>query len=121
MNNSNINNHFKNKYNTFDFSNGKKVTINNKNIFFLKDVEGRDLFNIVKSSNIVVAPEGIVTHMAYFLKRPILALMHFNLKNRRDFINQIISCKEWFPPSRYNFTVLKKNFTKSLNKLNKRI
>ena len=47
--------------------------------------------------------------------------MHFNLKNKRDFISQIISCKEWFPPDNYNYTVLKKDFRKSLQKLNKRI
>ena len=59
--------------------------------------------------------------MAYFLKKPILALMHFRLKDRRDFINQIISCKEWFPPNNYEYTVLKKDFNKSISKLNKRI
>ena len=47
--------------------------------------------------------------------------MHFNLKDRRDFINQIISCKEWFPPDNYNFIVLKKDFEKSISKLKKRI
>jgi hypothetical protein len=59
--------------------------------------------------------------MGYFLKKPVLALMHFRLNNRRDFINQIISCKEWFPPNNYEYTVLKKDFNKSINKLNKRI
>tara|TARA_Y100000591_G_C21666516_1_gene610615 strand:- start:231 stop:410 length:180 start_codon:yes stop_codon:yes gene_type:complete len=59
--------------------------------------------------------------MGYFLNKSILALMHFNLKNRKDFISQIISCKEWFPPDNYDYTVLKKDFKKSLEKLNKRI
>ena len=47
--------------------------------------------------------------------------MHFKLKNRRDFINQIISCKEWFPPNNYDYTVLKNDFNRSLQKLTKRI
>ena len=59
--------------------------------------------------------------MGYFLQKPILALMHFNLKDKRDFINQIISCKEWFPPNNYNYTVLKKDFNHSIKKLTKRI
>jgi ADP-heptose:LPS heptosyltransferase len=121
LNNNHVNNHFLKKYNSFDFYNETKKNINERGIYFLKDVEGYDLFDIVKKSNNVVAPEGIITHMAYFLKKPILALMHFNLKNKRDFINQIISCKEWFPPSKYKFIVLKKNFAKSINKLSKRI
>jgi len=121
LNNTQVNNHFLNKYNSFDFNNKTHSNINENGIFFLKDVEGYDLFDIVRKSNNVIAPEGIITHMAYFLKKPILALMHFKLNDRRDFINQIISCKEWFPPSKYKFTVLKKNFTTSLNKLDKRI
>ena len=121
LNNNLVNTHFLKKYNSFDFFDMTKKNINKKGIFFLKDIEGYDLFDIVKKSNSVVAPEGIITHMAYFLKKPILALMHFNLKNRRDFINQIISCKEWFPPSEYKFIVLKKNYTNSINRLSKRI
>ena len=47
--------------------------------------------------------------------------MHFNLNNRQDFINQIISCKEWFPPNNFDFIVLKKDYEASLRKLSKRI
>jgi len=121
LNNIHVNNHFIKKYNSFDFYNKSEKKLNEIPIFFLKDIEGEELFNIVKKSTKVVAPEGIITHMAYFLKKPILALMHFNLNSRRDFINQIISCKEWFPPSDYKFIVLKKDFIHSLNKLSKRI
>ena len=121
LNNTQVNNHFLNKYNSFDFNNKTHSNINENGIFFLKDVEGYDLFDIVRKSNNVIAPEGIITHMAYFLKKPILSLMHFKLNDRRDFIDQIISCKEWFPLSGYKFTVLKKNFAVSINKLSKRI
>ena len=59
--------------------------------------------------------------MAYYLKKPILALIHFNLKDRKDFTNVIISLKEWFPPQNYDFIVLKKDLSKSLKKIEKRI
>ena len=121
LNNKVINNHFLSKYNSFNFNNNTQNIINKNGIFFLKNIEGPELFDLVSKANIVVAPEGIITHMAYFLKKPILALLHFNLKNKQDYINQIISCKEWFPPSDYKFTVLKKNFKESINKLDKRI
>ena len=62
-----------------------------------------------------------MTHIGYFLKKPILSLMHFNLNNRQDFKKQIISCKEWFPPDNYSYTVLKKDYKKSIRKLDKRI
>ena len=87
----------------------------------MKNIDGYDLFDAVKKSSKIISPEGIITHMGYFLKKPSLALMHFNLRNRRDFISQVISCKEWFPPDNYNYTVLKKDFDKSLQKLSRRL
>ena len=121
INDEKKNKFFSKKFNTFDFITYKTININKKNIFFLKDIEGYDLFDAVKKSSRIISPEGIITHMGYYLKKPILALMHFNLNNRRDFISQIISCKEWFPPNNYDYTVLKKDFDRSLSKLTKRI
>ena len=119
--NKKINDYFLDNYNNYDFENNKINLINKKNIFFLKDIDGYNLFDAVNKSSKIISPEGIITHMGYFLNKSILALMHFNLKNRKDFISQIISCKEWFPPDNYDYTVLKKDFKKSLEKLNKRI
>ena len=119
--NNKINNFFSKEYNCFDFDNYKSQIINKKKIIFLKNIDGYDLFNVINKSSKIISPEGIMTHMGYFLQKPILALMHFRLKDRRDFINQIISCKEWFPPNNYEYTVLKKDFNKSISKLNKRI
>jgi hypothetical protein len=119
--NKSANDFFLKNFNTFDFITNEKYTITKDNIIFLKDIDGFDLFDAVNKSSKIISPEGIITHMGYFLDKPTLALMHFNLKNRRDFINQIISCKEWFPPNNYNYTVLKKDFNRSLDKLRKRI
>ena len=116
-----INDFFSSKFNTFDYNTGQSKLINNKNIYFLEDIDGYDLFDAVSKSSKVISPEGIITHMGYFLKKPILALMHFKLNNRQDFINQILSCKEWFPPNSYEFTVLKKDLKKSIKKISKRI
>ena len=110
-----------NKYNNYNFDLKKKNIINDKNIYFLKDVDGNNLFDAVKKSSKIISPEGIITHMGYYLKKSVLALMHFNLKDNKDFVSQIISCKEWFPPNNYEYTVLKKNFKRSLEKLEKRI
>ena len=123
---SEINNHktdtfFLENFNTFDFNNNKFTKINNKKILFLKNIDGIDLYTAIKKCSEIIAPEGIITHIGYHLNKKILSLMHFNLKNRQDFINQIISCKEWFPPNNFNFIVLKKDFEISIRKLNKRI
>ena len=121
LNHEKTNNYFSNLYNTYNFNSKKFEPLNDKKIYFLKDIDGFDLFDAIKKSDKIIAPEGIITHIGYFLKKPTLALMHFNLKDRKEFISQIISCKEWFPPKNYNYSVLKKDFNKSLKKLSKRI
>lgn len=121
INNKEINDYFLDSFNTYDFNNKRYLSKNKQNIYFLKDIDGFDLFDAIRKSNKVIAPEGIITHIGYFLKKPILALMHFNLKNKKDFISQIISCREWFPPNNYDFVVLKKDYLKSIQKITKRI
>ena len=116
-----VNNFFSSYFNTYDCRLKKINSINTKNIFFLKDVDGYDLFETINKSSKIISPEGIMTHIGYFLKKPILSLMHFNFNNKQDFKKQIISCKEWFPPNNYSYTVLKKDYQKSIRKLNKRI
>ncbi len=121
INNQLSDNFFQKHFNTYDFNTNKNYIKNSNKILFLKNIDGLDLFTAVKKSNEIIAPEGIITHIGYHLNKKILSLMHFRLLNRQDFINQIISCKEWFPPKNFNYTVLKKNFDVSLNKVNKRI
>ena len=94
LNDEKINDFFLNKFNHYDFNKDIKKIINNKNKFFFSKMIflGSNLFDAVNKSTEIVSPEGIITHMGYFLQKPILALMHFKLKDKRDFINQIISC-----------------------------
>ena len=121
INNKKINSYFSSLFNTYDFNNKTYISKNKDNIFFLKDIDGYDLFDAVKKSNKIIAPEGIITHIGYFLKKSILALMHFNLKDKNDFVSQVISCKEWFPPNNYKFIVLKKDYYQSIKKITKRL
>ena len=45
--------------------------------------------------------------------------MHFNFKNKSDIFRQIIACKEWAPISNFKFSIIKKDYSKSINKLSK--
>lgn len=119
--NEEINDLFASKYNTYDFDDSNEYFINENNIYFLKNIDGYDLFNTINHSSKIISPEGIITHIGYFLNKSMLSLLHFNLKNREDFISQVISCKEWFPPNNYEYLVLKKDFDKSINKIKRRI
>tara|TARA_B100001540_G_scaffold314750_1_gene340375 strand:- start:1931 stop:2950 length:1020 start_codon:yes stop_codon:yes gene_type:complete len=121
--NSKINNFFLNKYITFDYVSKKIIKKNGirPNIIFLKDIDGDQLFLAIKNAKKVIAPEGMASHMAYFLKKKQYALMHFNFNKKQDIIDQLISCKEWFPPENFNFIVLKKNLNTSIQKIKLRI
>ena len=121
LNDEKINKFFVSKFNHFNFNDNKKIIINKKNIFFLKNIDGSNLFEAIQKSSKIISPEGIITHMGYFLNKPILTLMFFHMNDRRDFINQIISCKEWFPPNNYEYTMLKKDFKKTLKKIKNRL
>lgn len=121
INNEKINSFFSNRYNTYDFDNNDEKHINEKKIIFLKNIDGYNLFDLINKSSRVICPEGIMTHMAYYLKKDVTALMFFIIKNKKNFIEQVISCKEWFPPENYKFIVLKKNLSKSILKISKRL
>ena len=116
-----ISNFFKNEYNYFDYAKNLTIKFNDKNIYYLHEIDGYNLFNAVNNSNKVICPEGIISHMGYFCKKDTTALLHFELKTQDNLKEQLISCKEWFPPNNYKFCVLKKDFKKSLMKLIKRI
>ena len=121
INNNESDNFFYNNFNSIDFKTKKYNKINDNNILFLMNIDGRDIFEAINKCKDIVAPEGIITHIGYYLKKNIFALLHFKLKNKQDFINQIISCKEWFPPQNFKYIILSKNFDKSICKINKRI
>ena len=119
--NKELNSFFSNKYNSFDFILNVEKNLNNKKILFLKDVDGSDLFDLIKKSERVICPEGIMTHIGFFLKKDVIALMHFIIKSRENFIEQVVSCKEWFPPINYKFLVLKKDLSYSIKKISNRL
>ena len=120
--NEKINTIFIKKFMTYDYKN-KTIFNNNSNnkIIFLKDIDGKDLYSTIKYSEKVVAPEGMASHIAFFLKKKQLALTHYTFKNKNDYFDQLISCKEWFPQKNFKFTVLKKDYQKSINKIQKRL
>ena len=90
-------------------------------MLYLKNIEGKNLVNAIYLCKEVIAPESGITHIGSYLNKDTLALMHFNFKNKNDVFQAIIACKEWAPLSNFRFTILKKDFSKSINKLSKLI
>ena len=116
------NNHiFKNTYNSYDLRTGTFVN-KNKNIIFLDNIEGHDLFNVIGNSNKVVAFHGMMTNLAALIKKPVLDLFHIDVltenmdwesyRKTRNFFYE-------FKPTykNYDFIIPKKNFMKTLKKM----
>ena len=121
LNNSDKNNFFFEHFNSYDFKKNIYNKINNNNVLFLKNIEGKNLVHAISMCDDVIAPESGITHIGSFLKKKTLALMHFEFREKEDIFRQIIACKEWSPLSHFKFSILKKDFSKSINKLSKLI
>jgi len=121
LNNKEKNYFFYNAFNSYDFKTKKYNKLNTNNILYLKNIDGKNLVNAIYLCKDVIAPESGITHIGSFLKKETLALMHFNFKHKSDVFKQIIACKEWAPLSNFKFTIIKKDYSKTINKLSKLI
>ena len=112
---------FKNIYNSYDFKTDGFIN-KNKNITFLDNIEGLDLFNVIGRSSKVVAFHGMMTNLASLFKKPVLDLFHFDVlaenmdwesyRRTRNFFY------EFKPIYRsYDFIIPKRNFMKTLEKM----
>lgn len=112
---------FKHIYNSYDFKTNNYIN-RNKNITFLDNIEGYDLFNVIGHSSKVVAFHGMMTNLASLIKKPVLDLFHFEVlaenmdwesyRKTRNFFYE-------FKPiyKNYDFIIPKKNFIKTLKKM----
>ena len=112
------NSDFKNKFDTYDFKTNI-FTKNKSNILFFNNIEGEDLFNVIKLSDKVIAFHGMMTNLGYLLNKPVLDLFHCKINNWNDYRSYRNSFYEFKPKSKnYDFIIPKKNINKTLNKIN---
>ena len=92
--------------------------IRSKNITFLDNIVGFDLFNVIGYSKKVVAFHGMMTMLASLFKKPVLDLFHFNINNWPSYRNARNFFYEFKPIyENYDFIIPKKNFAKTLKKM----
>ena len=113
---SNIN-IFKENFNTYNFKTEKFVNNNSKVIFF-DNIEGEDLYNVIKYSQKVVAFHGMMTHLASLEKKPVLDLFYCKINSWEDYRKYRNSFYEFKPKyDGYDFIIPKNNINKTLNKI----
>ena len=115
--NDNNNIIFRENYNSYDF-NSKKFIDKKKNILFLDNIVGEDLFNVIKYSHKVVAFHGMMTNLGYLLKKPVLDLFHCKIEVWEDYRSYRNSFYEFKPKYYgYDFIIPNKNIRKTIRKM----
>jgi len=106
-----------NNYNTLDFSNGNFIKKNN-NIYLYENITGKNLYNIIKHSNKVVAFHGMMTNLAAIEKKQVIDLWYSKITNWNEYRNNRNAFYEFKPKyADYNFIIPRKNINKTINKM----
>ena len=89
-----------------------------KNILFFDNIVGEDLFNVIKHSKKVVAFHGMMTNLAFLLKKPVLDLFYCNIESWNDYRKYRNSFYEFKPKYEgYDFIIPKKSMQKTITKI----
>ena len=106
------------KFNYYDFKTDKFIN-NNSNIILLDNIEGADLYNVIRNASKIIAFHGMITSFAWIEKKKVLDLYDVEINNRDDYRKYRNSFYEFKPSyNNYDFIIPKKDINKTLNKMN---
>ena len=107
----------KEHFNSFDFKSNNYLN-KNKKIIFLDNIDGKDMYNVIKLSRKIVAFHGMITQLGSINKKKILDLYYCNIKNWNDYRGYRNSFYEFKPSyNGYHFIIPNKDIKKSLRKM----
>tara|TARA_Y100000590_G_scaffold467765_1_gene647880 strand:- start:1113 stop:2153 length:1041 start_codon:yes stop_codon:yes gene_type:complete len=108
---------FKNRYKTFDFKKNKFFDKPGK-IFFFDNIDGLDLYNVIKCSKKVIATHGMMTNLGALCRKPVLDLYHCVINNKDDYHSYKNAFYEFKASySDYDFIIPSKNIEKTIKKM----
>tara|TARA_Y100001970_G_scaffold292764_1_gene435709 strand:+ start:3899 stop:4900 length:1002 start_codon:yes stop_codon:yes gene_type:complete len=111
--------YFYNKYSSIDFKNQNSFSNKNSNAIYLRKVNPENLCLIIKMSNKIVCPHGLVTQIAYLFEKKSVNLFCFEINSVEDYHHQKISFSEWYSNMRLTFVFLNNNIDKAIKKISK--
>ena len=112
--------YFTNKYSTIDFANNDAYTPKeNLNIIYLRKIDPKNLFLIIKKAEKILCPHGLVTQIAYLFNKKSINMFSFKINNINDYHHQKISFSEWYSNMQIKFTFLNEDIDKAIRKLSK--
>ena len=108
---------FKQNFNFFDLKTCE--FINNKSkILFINNIEGKDLYNVIKFSKKVVAFHGMMTNLGSLEYKPVIDLFYCKISSWNDYRNYRNSFYEFKPKYKgYNFIIPSKDINRTLKKI----
>ncbi len=107
---------FKEKYDWFDFK-SKVSSIKKNSVLYLENIDGQDLFNVIRFSKKTIACHGTITLLGNLTKTFILDLFNCDINTREDFYRYKNSFHEHVPKNNYDFIIPKKDIDKTLKKM----
>ena len=100
------------------FVTSPKFIDNSNKVLFFDNIDGEDLYNVIRNSKKVIAFHGMMTNIASINHQMVLDLFHCNINNWDDYRNYRNSFYEFKPSySGYDFTIPSKNINKTLKKI----
>ena len=108
---------FRENFNTYDFK-LNDFNDNNSKVTFFDNLEGIDLYNVIKLSQKVVAFHGMMTNLASIEKKPVLDLFYCKINSWEDYRKYRNSFYEFKPKYKgYDFIIPSNDINKTLNKI----
>ena len=107
---------FKGIYDWFDFKT-RNSSINNHNVIYLENIDGLDLFNVIKKAKKTIACHGTITLLGNLVNTPILDLFNCEINSNKDFYQYKNSFHEHVPKNNYDFIIPNKDIDKTLRKM----
>ena len=107
----------KENFNSFDFKSNNYLN-KNKKVIFLDNIDGKDIYNVIKLSRKIVAFHGMMTSLGAINKKKILDLYQCNIKNWNDYRSYRNAFYEFKPSYEgYDFIIPSKNIYKTIKKI----
>ena len=112
--------YFEKKYSTMNFEGDKTFKHNvKKNVIYLKKIDPKNLFAIIKKADKILCPHGLITQIAYLFNKQTINLFNFEINSIDDYHRQKISFSEWYSNMNIKFTFLNNNIDKAIRKISK--
>ena len=107
----------KENFNSYDLNTDKYIN-NSSKVLFFDNIEGKNLYNIIKHSKKTIAFHGMMTNLASIEEIPVLDLFYVNLNNLQDYKSLKNSFYEFKPNYKnYDFILPSKDINKTLKKI----